>query len=205
LATLCFDLDGTLCTATEGAYERADPVPWAIARVNGLRRQGHRIIVFTARGTATGIDWEPLTRVQLARWGVAYDELRFGKPSADVFIDDRAVHADSWRAGDAFRVPGCPVGQDHRGDVWSSEVLAPSPMSVAEVGRTFGGCAPRLELHAGRARALATAAGWRGLPRTEKIVAAVSEALPAGHDVVFTIRLAPAGDQSFLGLWKGAE
>ncbi|MBV9818689.1 MAG: hypothetical protein JOZ07_10100 [Solirubrobacterales bacterium] len=57
MARLCFDLDGTLCTNTGGDHDGAEPFPWAIARVNRLAAEGHRIVVFTARGTATGIDW----------------------------------------------------------------------------------------------------------------------------------------------------
>src|SRR4051794_20649486 len=97
--TLCFDLDGTLCSNTFGAYESAEPLPWAIARVNALGLAGHRIVILTARGSASGIDWGERTRAQLRRWGVRYDELVFGKPSADVYIDDRALHTTAWRTG----------------------------------------------------------------------------------------------------------
>src|SRR5436305_2105437 len=45
--TLCFDLDGTLCSATARDYEQAEPFPWAIARVNRLAREGHTIIIMT--------------------------------------------------------------------------------------------------------------------------------------------------------------
>lgn len=103
--TLCFDLDGTLCTNTFGAYEDAEPFPWAIARLNALAATGHRIVIFTARGTATGLDWDELTRGQLARWGVRFDELRFGKPSAEIYIDDRAISADTWHAGETLCPP----------------------------------------------------------------------------------------------------
>ena len=34
--TYCFDLDGTLCTNTEGGYENAAPCPRAIEVVNRL-------------------------------------------------------------------------------------------------------------------------------------------------------------------------
>src|ERR1700712_5794132 len=104
--TICFDLDGTLCSNTFGDYESAEPFAWAIERVNDLAADGHNIIIFTARGTATGIDWSGVTRSQLERWGVSYDELRLGKPSADVFVDDRAVHTDSWRVSHVASAPG---------------------------------------------------------------------------------------------------
>src|SRR5918999_788747 len=100
--TFCFDLDGTLCSNTFGEYESAAPFPWAVARVNALAGAGHRIVIFTARGSATGIDWAERTRGQLEDWGVRYDDLVFGKPSADVYVDDRAVHTDAWRAAGAL-------------------------------------------------------------------------------------------------------
>ena len=37
-----------------------------------------------------------LTEKQLEKWGVKYQELLFGKPHADVFIDDKAVSDTDW-------------------------------------------------------------------------------------------------------------
>ena len=37
-----------------------------------------------------------LTEKQLEKWGVKYHELLFGKPHADVFIDDKAVSDTDW-------------------------------------------------------------------------------------------------------------
>ena len=87
----CFDLDGTLCTNTEGEYEDAVPFIDRIAKVNELFEEGSNILIYTARGTVTGIDWRKLTEKQLAEWGVKYHELRLGKPFADIYIDDRAM------------------------------------------------------------------------------------------------------------------
>ena len=47
--------------------------------------------MFTARGSTTNIDWTTLTKQQLKDWGVMYNKLIFGKPDADVFIDDKAM------------------------------------------------------------------------------------------------------------------
>ena len=94
----CFDIDGTLCSNTDGSYEAAVPFPDMVARVNRLYDQGHRIILLTARGSTTGIDWRPLTERQMAEWGVRYHSLHLGKPTADVYIDDRAINANQWRA-----------------------------------------------------------------------------------------------------------
>jgi hypothetical protein len=92
----CFDIDGTLCTNTDGAYEQAVPLPEVIALVNGLHAQGHRILLYTARGATTGIDWRGLTEQQLESWGVQYHQLYMGKPTADLYIDDRAINVVEW-------------------------------------------------------------------------------------------------------------
>ncbi|MFL5883556.1 MAG: hypothetical protein ACJ77M_00660 [Thermoleophilaceae bacterium] len=194
--TLCFDLDGTLCSATARDYDQAEPFPWAIARVNRLAREGHTIIIMTARGAATGIDWEPVTRAQLERWGVTYHELRFGKPRADVFIDDRAVHSDAWRTQDAFTAPGFEPG----GPPPKYPLPAPGHLTgVVEVGRTYNGSAVRLEQHAARAEALAIAAGIRDVPPAGAIEQAVAVSLPPdAGDVVYAIRISDPGGAAFL-------
>jgi hypothetical protein len=100
----CFDIDGTICTNTFGNYAAAEPMSTAVLALQDLHSRGHRITLFTARGTGTGIDWREVTEAQLAEWGVPYDSLVFGKPEADVFVDDRAVAAGDWHA--TWTLPG---------------------------------------------------------------------------------------------------
>ena len=38
----------------------------------------------------------PLTEQQLEEWGVKYHELLFGKPHADIFIDDKGCKDTDW-------------------------------------------------------------------------------------------------------------
>lgn len=97
MTTYCFDLDGTLCSDTRGNYADAQPFPEMIAQVNRLKREGHNVLVFTARGSGTGMDWTAVTSAQLDQWGVAHDRLIFGKPAADVYIDDKAVNVSEFR------------------------------------------------------------------------------------------------------------
>ena len=92
----CFDIDGTLCTNTYGHYEEAEPLFDMISQVNRLHDAGHFIILFTARGTTTGIDWRSLTEEQMARWGVRYHNLQLGKPEADIYIDDKGMSIKEW-------------------------------------------------------------------------------------------------------------
>ena len=68
MTVYCFDIDGTICTNTDGDYENAIPFEGAIEKINGLYDQGHKIIFYTARGSTTGIDWYDLTARQLGNW-----------------------------------------------------------------------------------------------------------------------------------------
>jgi hypothetical protein len=94
--TWCFDIDGTICSNTHGDYDAAQPFPAVIAAINRLFDSGAHILLFTARGSQTGIDWRARTEAQLRRWGVRYHELRFGKPQADVYVDDRGISAEEF-------------------------------------------------------------------------------------------------------------
>ena len=93
----CFDLDGTLCTETNGKYEQAQPYKDRINRVNQLYLQGHKILIDTARGTLTGKDHFALTEKQLKEWGVKYHLLITGKKLyADFYIDDKSYNAENF-------------------------------------------------------------------------------------------------------------
>ena len=61
----CFDLDGTLCSITEpSSYQKAEPNWDRIGKVNSLYDKGNIIIIDTARGSETGIDWYEITQNQ---------------------------------------------------------------------------------------------------------------------------------------------
>lgn len=86
---ICCDIDGVLARKTPGNdYALAGPIPGNIEIINRAHAAGYRVVLFTARGSATGIDWRQTTADQMAAWGVCFDELRFGKPAADIYIDD---------------------------------------------------------------------------------------------------------------------
>jgi CMP-N,N'-diacetyllegionaminic acid synthase len=90
--TFVVDFDGVIGSLVpDNDYARSEPLAGNIARVNRLHRRGHRILIFTARGSATGKDWADVTRQQLLAWDVRFDELCFGKPAADYYVDDRLI------------------------------------------------------------------------------------------------------------------
>ena len=90
--TFCFDIDGVIATLTpDNQYDLAKPQSENIRLINSLYAQGNQIILFTARGSKTGIDWREITRKQMSQWGVKYHKLLFRKPSADYYIDDKSI------------------------------------------------------------------------------------------------------------------
>ena len=101
----CFDLDGTICDTplrpddNKPGYLESTPYPFMVDQVNRLFDEGHKIIIMTARGRGSGIDWTQLTIEQLDRWGVKYHELEpmFHKPTADLFIDDKGINVEEWK------------------------------------------------------------------------------------------------------------
>ena len=103
------DLDGTICPLKKPGESYADltPLPGALQRLQEWRKAGHYIIIQTARNMATQksnmgkvlrnvgkitLDW-------LDKHEIPYDEIYFGKPNGEIYIDDRAFRfVDGWDA-----------------------------------------------------------------------------------------------------------
>ena len=89
------DLDNTLCFTNNSDYNNSLPIYERIRYVNELKKQGHQITIWTARGANSGIDHRELTLKQLYEWNLEYDDLLMGKPSYDIYIDDKSFNVDS--------------------------------------------------------------------------------------------------------------
>jgi hypothetical protein len=99
---ICFDLDNTLTTfpTIPNDYTSVKPITKNIELLNHFKDQGHEIIVYTARRMTTHshnvgkvIKDIALTTINtLERFDIHYDELIFGKPIADIYIDDKALN-----------------------------------------------------------------------------------------------------------------
>lgn len=87
-----FDIDGVIAQFNkELTYDQSLPNEPMIRAINRLYEAGNEIILHTARGYVTGIDWKEITEKQLADWGLKYHELHFGKPNADYYVDDKML------------------------------------------------------------------------------------------------------------------
>lgn len=87
-----FDIDGVIAKINPSLnYADTEPITEMVDVINRLYDNGNHIILFTARGYKTGIDWSEVTKKQMADWGLKYHELKFGKPNADYYIDDKML------------------------------------------------------------------------------------------------------------------
>lgn len=87
-----FDIDGVIAQLEpDNNYNFSKPNRRMVDIINLLYSIGHYIVLFTARGYTTGLDWRAVTEEQLKKWEVHYHELHFGKPNADYYIDDKLI------------------------------------------------------------------------------------------------------------------
>ncbi len=95
--TYVFDIDGTICSLTNGEYEKATPIKERIQKINDLYDQGNKIIFLTARGMGrydnnrrlAESEFWTFTHKQLNEWGVKFHNLFLGKPAGDIYVDDK--------------------------------------------------------------------------------------------------------------------
>jgi capsule biosynthesis phosphatase len=97
-----FDLDNTLVTfpTVKGDYTTAKPIPKTINYLRNLKKQGHYIIIYTARRMRTHssnvgaviADIGEITINTLKKFDIPYDELFFGKPYGHFYIDDLMIN-----------------------------------------------------------------------------------------------------------------
>jgi CMP-N-acetylneuraminic acid synthetase len=94
--TFVFDIDGVIAKIQKDLnYGVSEPNEKMIEIINKLYNYGNKIVLFTARGYVTGKDWSEVTKDQMKRWGLKYHELKFGKPNADYYVDDKMLGMDS--------------------------------------------------------------------------------------------------------------
>ena len=99
----CFDLDNTLVTypKIKGDYSTVEPIVKNIEYLRFLKESGHHIIIYTARKMTTHggnigkifADVGKTTLDTLEKFEIPFDEIFFGKPNADFYIDDLAINS----------------------------------------------------------------------------------------------------------------
>jgi capsule biosynthesis phosphatase len=103
---ICVDLDGVICTLKKKGETYADVKlkPGVQETLKKYKDEGHYIIIQTARHMKTcesniGLVNKRITKITLD-WlddhNIEYDEIYFGKPWCDVYIDDNAYRFEGW-------------------------------------------------------------------------------------------------------------
>lgn len=100
------DLDGTICEIRHDPKKYSDlkPIIGAVEKIQQLKKAGHEIVIITARhmGSTGGNSSKAVAKVGkmtldwLEKYNIPYDEIHFGKPNTDIYIDDRCIKLDSW-------------------------------------------------------------------------------------------------------------
>ena len=93
------DIDDTICYykgKNKKDYQNAKPYELRIKKINQLYDNNNTIIYWTARGSSSGLNWFQLTLNQLLKWNCKFHELRMGKPSYDLFIDDKNINSEEY-------------------------------------------------------------------------------------------------------------
>ena len=98
--TYCFDIDNTICRTIKSNYKKSKPIKKNIDFINFLYEQGNIIKIYTARYMGRTNDnpieaakkAKKITLLQLKEWKIKYHKIFFGKPSSDIYIDDKNMN-----------------------------------------------------------------------------------------------------------------
>ncbi len=103
---IVIDLDGTICEIRKNnqEYSNVTMLPGALEKLKSLKKMGHTIIIYTSRHmkTCNGDREEVERRIKgvtltwLKKHKVPYDEIYFGKPYGDVYLDDLGQKFSGW-------------------------------------------------------------------------------------------------------------
>ncbi len=99
MATLAIDFDGTIHDWEHPVKVMGPPMPGAVEGMKELDMQGHKLVVFTARGNSTYVwDW-------LRYFGIPCSEVTNTKDGGfDCFFDDRNFpHFDPEKSARVWR------------------------------------------------------------------------------------------------------
>ncbi len=104
---IVMDIDDTISTHRNRDYANAVANLEMIHKMQELSKQGIEFVLFTARGQIScngdikKIEEKngPTLRAWLKKYNVPYSELRFGKPIADIYVDDAAMTPDEFLYG----------------------------------------------------------------------------------------------------------
>lgn len=111
---IVFDLDDTISIHKNRDYKNAAPIEATVRKIRKLKEDGCEIIIYSARGQNSCKGdlqlIEKRNRPQIEEWlrrhDVPCDELVFGKPLADLYVDDKGISLDEFLKADFGKLEG---------------------------------------------------------------------------------------------------
>ena len=113
---IVFDLDDTICRTANRDYVNSTEISAVVSKIRELRETlpDVEIIVHTSRGMASCKgnvqEADAKNRPTVEKWlsdhGVQVDEIIFGKPLADLYVDDKAMTAEDFAIADIQKFQG---------------------------------------------------------------------------------------------------
>ena len=101
--TIVVDIDDTISFTINREFDKSKPNVDVINKINELHDRGWKIIIFTARGAKSCktieeriAKYDAVTRSWLDANHVLYDDVIFGKPNADYYVDDKNMSIDDF-------------------------------------------------------------------------------------------------------------
>lgn len=101
--TFVIDIDDTICFTKNRDFDNSTPNQQVINKINELYDIGWKIILFTARGGKScntleekELKYRAITENWLQKHNVKYNELMFGKPNADYYVDDKNISIEEF-------------------------------------------------------------------------------------------------------------
>jgi len=101
--TIAIDVDGTVACCKKVDFNQVDsnpkelmnatPIKGALAAVEKLYKQGHKIVFYSSRNKRS----KSVTEKWLKKHGFPFHHLVMEKFVAHVYIDDRAINGSDWK------------------------------------------------------------------------------------------------------------
>uniref|UniRef100_A0A6H1ZSF1 Uncharacterized protein n=1 Tax=viral metagenome TaxID=1070528 RepID=A0A6H1ZSF1_9ZZZZ len=100
--TVCIDLDGTLCKQQPfgDGFIEGEPKQAVKEALDGFKKTGYKIIILTTRLNPSfggDIEWKKDRIIAwMNKYELPFDEITNNKPSATLYIDNKAVRFMDW-------------------------------------------------------------------------------------------------------------
>ena len=106
---IILDLDDTICTTDQGAYESSKPREGIVNKLREYKKCGYEIVISTSRNVRTykgnigkiNANTLPVIIEWLNRYDIPFDEIYVGKPwcgTEGFYVDDKSIRPSEFES-----------------------------------------------------------------------------------------------------------